>query len=83
LQNGDSKPLDARPTEQEGLNFSYVSFEDRIPTSHSLRRIHKVADQALERFNTAFCKMYAPEGTPSVPPEQLILALLLQAFYGI
>ncbi len=63
--------------------FSYVSIEERIPASHPLRWIRKLADQALDRLNPTFCKLYASEGRPSVPPEQLLLVSLLQAFYGI
>ena len=69
--------------ERSGSLFSYVSIEDRIPASHPLRRIRKLADQALDRLNPTFCQLYASEGRPSVPPEQLLLASLLQAFYGI
>ena len=69
--------------ERTGSLFSYVSIEDRIPASHPLRRIRKLADQVLDRLNPTFCKLYASEGRPSVPPEQLLLASLLQAFYGI
>ena len=43
----------------------------------------KLADQALDRPNPIFCELYAAEGRPSVPPEQLLLASLLQALYGI
>ena len=57
--------------------------EERIPASHPLRRIWKLADQALDRLNPTFCALYAAEGRPSVPPEQQLLASLLQAFYGI
>jgi transposase len=60
-----------------------VSIEERIPASHPPRRIRKLADQALGRLNPTFCELYASEGLPSVPPEQLLLASLLQAFYGI
>ena len=63
--------------------FSYVSIEERIPTSHPLPRIRKLADQALDRLNPTFCRLYAAEASTSVPPEQLLLASLLQAFYGI
>ena len=69
--------------ERSGSLFSYVSIEDRIPANHPLRRIRKLADQALDRLNPTFCRLYASEGRPSVPPEQLLLASLLQAFYGI
>ena len=60
-----------------------MSIEERIPASHPLRRIRKLADQALDRLNPTFCELYASEGRPSAPPEQLLLASLLQAFYGI
>ncbi len=69
--------------ERSGSLFSYVSIEERIPSSHPLRRIRTLADQALDRLNPTFCSLYATEGRPSVPPEQLLLASLLQAFYGI
>ena len=69
--------------ERSGSLFSYVSIEERIPASHPLRRIRRLADQALDRLNPTFCRLYALEGRPSVPPEQLLLASLLQAFYGI
>jgi len=69
--------------ERSGSLFSYVSIEERIPASHPLRRIRKLADQALDRLNPTFCELYAAEGRPSVPPEQLLLASLVQAFYGI
>ena len=70
--------------ERSGSLFSYVSIEERIPA----RLIRsggsgKLADQALDRLNPTFCELYASEGRPSVPPEQLLLASLLQAFYGI
>ena len=70
--------------ELSGSLFSYVSIEERIPATHPLSWIRKLADQALDRLNPAFCELYASEGRPSaVPPEQLLLASLLQAFYGI
>jgi transposase len=69
--------------ERSGSFFSCVSYEERIPASHPLRRIRRLADQALDRLNPTFCRLYALEGRPSVPPEQLLLASLLQAFYGI
>jgi hypothetical protein len=68
--------------ERTGSLFSYVSIKDRIPASHPRRRIRKLADQALDRLNPTFFILYASEGRPSVPPEQLLLASLLQAFYG-
>ena len=76
--------------EQErcGSLFSYVSIEERIPDSHPLRRIRKLADQALDRLNPTFCELYASEGRPSVPPDQLLLEqlntnLLFRWFVGL
>ena len=69
--------------ERSGSLFSYVSIEERIPASHPLRRIHNLADQVLDRLNPTFCDLYAAEGQPSVPPELLLLASLMLAFYGI
>ena len=69
--------------ERNASLFSYVSNEERIPASHPLRRIRRLADQALDRCNPTFCQLYALESRPSVPPEQLLLVSLLQAFYGI
>jgi transposase len=69
--------------ERSGSLFSYVSIEETIPASHPLRRIRKLAYQALDRLIPTFCGLFAVEGRPSVPPEQLLLDSLLQAFYGI
>jgi transposase len=63
--------------------FSYVSIEERIPPNHPLRRIRKRADQALAELYGTFELLYASEGRPSVPPEQLLLTSLSQAFYGL
>jgi hypothetical protein len=51
--------------------ISDVSIEERIPANHPLRGIGKLADQALDRLNPTFGALYATEGRPSVPPEQL------------
>lgn len=63
--------------------FSCMSIEKRIPVNHPLRRIRKLADKALNRLNPTFCALYSLEGPPSVPPEQLLLTSLLEAFHGI
>jgi transposase len=67
---------------RDGL-FSYVRPESRIPSSHPLRLIRSVADEALKALDAQFAALYAKEGRPSIPPEQLLRALLLQAFYTI
>jgi transposase len=62
--------------ERSGSLFSFVPIEKRIAASRPLRRIRKLADQALERLTPTFCELYASEGRPSVPPEQLPLEQL-------
>ena len=67
---------------RDGL-FSYVRPESRIPEHHPLRLIRRVADEALRALAARFAALYAETGRPSIPPEQLLRALLLQAFYSI
>ena len=67
---------------RDGL-FSYVRPESRIPGTHPLRLIRGVADEALTILNDQFAALYSENGRPSIPPEQLLRALLLQAFYSI
>jgi transposase len=68
--------------DQGGL-FSYISPEARVPTSHPLRKIRELVREVLGELNRSLGKLYASEGRPSIPPEQLLSALLLQVFYGI
>src|SRR6266851_2364548 len=63
--------------------FSYVSPEDRIPADHPLRMIRRITDRALERLSPTFDSLYVKFGRPSVPPEQLLRALLLQVLYSV
>jgi transposase len=63
--------------------FSYVSLETRIPADHPLRPIREIVDEALRKLSPAFSRLYAREGRPSIPPERLLRALLLQAFYTV
>jgi transposase len=67
---------------QEGL-FSYVSPESRIPKRHPLRPIRQMVDEALSELSEQFEASYAQVGRPSIPPEKLVRALLLQVFYSI
>src|SRR6266850_8034931 len=60
--------------------FSYVSCETRVPKDHPLRPIRQIVDQALRAFSPEFEQLYARFGRPSIPPERLLRALLLQAF---
>ena len=68
--------------EQGGL-FSYISLEERVPGEHPLRKIRALVRAVLVDMTKDFAGMYASEGRPSIPPEQLLSALLLQAFYGV
>jgi transposase len=63
--------------------FSYVRLETRIPADHPLRAIRELVDAALSELSRAFDRLYAREGRPSIPPERLLRALLLQAFYTV
>ena len=63
--------------------FSYVRLETRIPADHPLRTIRELVDTALLKLSPAFDRLYAREGRPSIPPERLLRALLLQAFYTV
>lgn len=67
---------------REGL-FSYVRMDERIPRQHPLRIIRPVTDAALAALDEWFAALSAENGRPSIPPEQLLRALLLQAFYTI
>ena len=66
----------------EGL-FSYVSCEARVPADHPLRAIRALVDEALEVLSAEFERLYSKVGRPSIPPEKLLRALLLQAFYSV
>ena len=69
--------------ERAGSMFSYVSLEDRVPLDHPLREIRRITDRALERLSPRFDTLYIKFGRPSIPPEKLLRALLLQALYTI
>lgn len=63
--------------------FSYGSLEDRVPPDHPLRQIRAIVDKALMQLNGTFDTMYTDQGRPSIPPERLLRALLLQMFYSV
>ena len=63
--------------------FSYVSCEARVPKDHPLRPILRIVDAALVALSPEFEELYAKFGRPSIPPERLLRALLLQAFYSV
>ena len=66
-----------------GKLFSYVDLESRVPGDHPLRAIREIVNDVLVGMSDDFSAMYAPMGRPSIPPERLLRALLLQAFYSI
>jgi transposase len=63
--------------------FSYVRPDSRVPQNHPLRAIRRITDRALTSLTDRFDAMYSDVGRPSIPPEKLLRALLLQAFYSI
>ena len=69
--------------QQPGNLFSYVSLEKRVPMTHPLRRIRTLADAALAALSSRFEQLYSTTGRPSIAPERLLRALLLQAFYTV
>jgi len=68
--------------EQQGAVFSYVSAEQRIAGDHPLRRIRAMTDAALKELSPEFDRLYAAGGRPSIAPEKLLRALLLQVLYS-
>ncbi len=63
--------------------FSYISPEGLVPKGHPLRRIRTLTNDALARLSGDFDKLYSPFGRDSIPPEKLLRALLLQAFFSV
>ncbi len=66
-----------------GELFSYVDLEARVPQNHPLRAIRAIVNAALATLEQEFARLYAPIGRPSIPPEKLLRAMLLQVFYSI
>ena len=73
-----------RGTDQQPSHmFSYVSLEQRVPADHPLRPIRQITDRILAMLSPKFTKMYSKIGRPSIPPEKLLRALLLQILYTV
>ncbi len=68
---------------QQGAMFSCLSPEQRVPADHPLRPIRQMMDAFLKRLSPRFDAMYAAGGRPSIPPEKLLRALLLQCLYSV
>jgi transposase len=71
------------PDQKQDDMFSYVSPEERVPADHPLRKIRQLVDQVLKEMSPQFGKLYSEVGRPSIAPERLLRALLLQIFYSI
>jgi transposase len=69
--------------QQQSEMFSYLSLEERVPQDHPLRAIRKLVDEVLREMSRDFDGLYAKTGRPSVPPERLLRAVLLQIFYTV
>ena len=68
---------------RSGELFSYVDLEERVPAKHPLRQIRQIVNDVLQGLDGEFARLYAADGRPSIPPERLLRASLLQAFYTI
>src|SRR5205809_7615579 len=69
--------------EQQLDVFSYISPEQRVPKGHPLRLLRGMNDEALRNLQPRFNKLYAKTGRPSIAPEKLLRALLLQALHSV
>ena len=69
--------------QQNGSLFSYVNLEERVPARHPLRKIKAVVDQALTSLDADFNRLYAGDGRPSIAPERLLRAALIQILFSI
>src|SRR6204780_4646259 len=72
-----------RKDEQQLDVFSYISPEQRVPQDHPLRSLRAITDEALQQLRSRFNRLYAKTGRPSIAPEKLLRALLLQALYSV
>jgi transposase len=67
---------------QDGI-FSYVSLGQRVPQDHPLRAVRQLTDKVLQSLSEEFDQLYAASGRPSIAPEYILRALLLQVFYSV
>src|ERR1700744_4557624 len=68
---------------QQAAIFSYLSPEQRVPAGHPLRKVLDITDRVLDKMSDSFCQMYSKMGRPSIAPEKLLRALLLQVLYTV
>ena len=69
--------------ERSGELFSYVDLEARVRRDHPLRVIRVIVNETLSALGSEFAALYSGMGRPSIPPEKLLRAMLLQAFHSI
>src|SRR5260370_12200337 len=69
--------------QQQGAMYSYISPEERVPQEHPLRAIREIVDAVLKEMSPEFARLYASSGRPSIAPEKLLRALLLQVLYTV
>jgi len=69
--------------EQQAGMYSYISPEQRVPADHPLRPIRKMTDEIFKQLSPQFDKLYSRVGRPSIAPERLLRALLLQVLYSV
>src|SRR5258708_1123922 len=69
--------------EQQASMFSYIALEKRVPADHPLRRVRELTDRALRELSPKFSEIYSRHGRPSIAPEKLLRALLLQALHSV
>ena len=81
---GSERLLDMRGVDhQQADMYSYLSPEERVRADHPLRAIRTMADEALRNMSERFDAMYAKTGRPSIPPEKLLRAQIIQMLYSI
>src|ERR1700724_162773 len=68
---------------QQSAMLSYLSPEQRVPEGHPLRKVREITDRLLIELSDSFDQMYSTMGRPSIAPEKLLRALLLQALYSL
>lgn len=68
---------------QTGRMFSYISPEERVPADHPLRAVRRMTDAIFDRLSPRFESLYSTIGRPSIPPEKLLRALLLQGLFTV
>jgi transposase len=73
----------ARHSDRTGKLFSYVDLEARLRRDHPQRLIRMIVNEALSGLEREFAALYSPIGRPPIPPEKLLRAILLLAFYSI